>query len=213
MMAPAPHPATPATRPPGRPRSAHADQAIQDAAIELFVELGFEAMSMEGVAARAGVGKTTIYRRWDSKADLVMDAMVCHITTVDDPDTGSVREDLVRLITAFQQAAHATAIGHVFPRMVAEVADSSALGHLYSRRVIEPRKQMLRSIFLRGVDRGELPAEADLELGIDLIMGPVMLRRLLGKVPIRGARALSERHVDVVLAGLAANVRGGRGGS
>lgn len=204
MMASATSAATPAARPPGRPRSAHADQAIQDAAIELFVEQGFEAMSMEGVAARAGVGKTTIYRRWDSKEDLVMDAVVCHITTVEDPDLGSVREDLVHLIATFQQAAHATPIGHVFPRMVAEVADGSALGHLYSRRVIEPRKQMLRSIFLRGVERGELPGDADLDLGIDLIMGPVMLRRLLGKIPVRGARALSERHVDVVLAGLRA---------
>jgi hypothetical protein len=61
---------------------------------------------------------------------------------------------------------------------------------------------MLRSIFQRGVDRGELPEGTDIEMGIDLIMGPVMLRRLFGKAPIRGAHALSERHVDVVLAGL-----------
>jgi len=194
--------AAPATRHPGRPRSAHANQAIQDAAIELFVEQGFEAMSMEGVAARAGVGKTTIYRRWDSKEDLVMDAMVCHITAIEDPDLGAVREDLVHLITAFQQTAHSTALGHIFPRMVAEVSDGSALGRLYSRRVIEPRRQMLRSIFQRGVDRGELPEGTDVEMGIDLIMGPVMLRRLFGKAPIRGAHALSQRHVDVVLAGL-----------
>lgn len=199
----APAAAAPSNRPPGRPRSAHAAQAIQDAAIELFVAQGFEAMSMEGVAARAGVGKTTIYRRWDSKEDLVMDAMVCHLTNIEDPDLGSLREDLVHLITVFQQTAHTTPLGHVFPRMVAEVADGSAIGHLYSKRVLEPRRQMLRSILQRGVDRGELPAGADLDLGIDLIMGPVMLRRLLGKVPVRGARAVSERHVDVVLAGLA----------
>ena len=191
-------------RPPGRPRSAHANQAIQDAAIELFVEQGFEAMSMEGVAARAGVGKTTIYRRWDSKEDLVMDAMVCHIVAIEDPDLGAVREDLVHLITAFQQTAHSTTLGHIFPRMVAEVSDGSALGRLYSRRVIEPRRQMLRAIFQRGVGRGDLPEGADIEMGIDLIMGPVMLRRLFGKASTRGAHALSERHVDIVLAGLEA---------
>ncbi len=168
------------------------------------MEQGFEAMSMEGVAARAGVGKTTIYRRWDSKEDLVMDAVVCHITSIDDPDLGSVREDLVHLITAFQQTAHSTTLGHIFPRMVAEVSDGSALGHLYARRVIEPRRQMLSSIIQRGIDRGELAAATDVEMGIDLIMGPVMLRRLFGKVSARGAHGLSERHVDTVLAGLAA---------
>lgn len=194
--------ASTATRPPGRPRSARADRAIQDAAIELFVEQGFEAMSMEGVAARAGVGKTTIYRRWDSKEELVMDALVCHLTSVEDPDTGSLREDLIHLLTMFQKTVRTTPLGHVFPRMVAEVAEGSDLGRLYARRVIEPRRQMLRSILQRGVDRGDLPVGTDLELGLELIMGPVMLRRLFGKVPARGAIAIAQRHVDVVLAGL-----------
>jgi AcrR family transcriptional regulator len=192
------------SRPPGRPRSVLADKAIQDAAIDLFVEQGFEAMSMEGVAARAGVGKTTIYRRWDSKEELVMEAVTCHFTSIEDPDTGSLGDDLVHLLTMFQQTAVSTPIGRVFPRVVAEVADGSALGRLYSRRVIEPRRQMLRAIFRRGVDRGELPVGTDIELGIELIMGPLMLRRLFGKVPARGVRAMSEHHVDVVLAGLAA---------
>lgn len=189
-------------RPPGRPRSAQADQAIKDAALELFVEQGFEAMSMEGVASRAGVGKTTIYRRWDSKEELVIDALVGQLITVEAPDTGSLRGDLVRLLTTFQQTVRSTTLGRVFPRMVAEVAEGSHLGRLYARRVIEPRRQMLRSILQRGVDRGDLPAGTDLELGLELIMGPVMLRRLFGKVPARGTAAVTERHVDVVLAGL-----------
>jgi AcrR family transcriptional regulator len=191
-------------RPPGRPRNPLADKAIQDAAIDLFVEQGFEAMSMEGVAARAGVGKTTIYRRWDSKEELIMEAVTCHFTSIEDPDRGSLREDLAHLLTTFQQTAVSTPIGRVFPRVVAEVADGSALGRLYSRRVIEPRRQMLRSIFRRGIRRGELPAGTDIELGIELIIGPLMLRRLFGKIPARGLQALSERHVDVVIAGLAA---------
>ncbi len=165
-------------------------------------------MSMEGVAARAGVGKTTIYRRWDSKEDLVMDAVACHLTTVEDPDTGSLREDLVHVLTTFQQTVRTTPLGYVFPRMVAEVAEGSDLGRLYARRVIEPRRQMLRAILLRGVERGELPPGTDLELGLELIMGPVMLRRLFGKPPTRGAAAGSERHVDVVLAGLRARRAG-----
>lgn len=191
-------------RPPGRPRNPLADKAIQDAAIDLFVEQGFEAMSMEGVAARAGVGKTTIYRRWDSKEELVMEAVTCHFTSIEDPDRGSLREDLAHLLMTFQQTAVTTPVGRVFPRVVAEVAGGSALGRLYSRRVIEPRRQMLRSIFRRGIRRGELPTGTDIELGIELIMGPLMLRRLFGKIPARGVQGLSERHVDVVIAGLAA---------
>jgi AcrR family transcriptional regulator len=191
------------TRSPGRPRSAEADQAIQQAALELFAEQGFEAMSIEGVAARAGVGKTTIYRRWDSKADLVMDAMSAQITPIVDPDLGSVREDLVHLMTFFHETGHSSKMGHAFPRMVAEMSEGSALGHLYKQRVLEARRQALRSLFQRGIDRGELPANADIDLGVELIMGPVMMRRLISKGPIRGARALSERHVDTVLAGLA----------
>jgi AcrR family transcriptional regulator len=194
-------------RPPGRPRNPLVDKAIQDAAIDLLVEQGFEAMSMEGVAARAGVGKTTVYRRWDSKEDLVMDAVTCNLTSLEDPDTGSLREDLVRHVMLFQQTAVTTPIGRVFPRIVAEVADRSALGRLYAQRVIEPRRAMLLAIFERGVDREELPAGTDLDLGIELIVGPVMLRRLFGKVAVRGVRAVSEQHVDVVLAGLAAASR------
>lgn len=195
------------TRPPGRPRSAEAAQAIQDAALDLFVEQGFEAMSIEGVAARAGVGKTTIYRRWDSKEDLVMDALICHISEIDDPDLGSVRDDLVDLLAAFQRKAHATTMGHIFPRMVAEVSDGSALGHLYAKRVIEPRRQMIAAIIQRGVDRGELPAGIDVDLGVELVMGPAMLRKLFGKAPARIAQAQSEQHVDTVLAGLAEMAR------
>ncbi len=198
-----PAPVTAPPRAPGRPRSARAEQAIQEAAIDLFVEQGFDAMSMEGVAARAGVGKTTIYRRWDSKEDLVMDAVgVCQLNTVVDPDTGSLREDLVRVLTAFQQTVRNTPLGHVFPRMVAEVAQGSDLGRLYASRMIEPRRRMLLSIVQRGVGRGELPLGADMELSLELIMGPVILRRLFGNAPARGNIARCGRHVDVVLAGL-----------
>ena len=203
MMAPAPPAATHATRPPGRPRNAQVDTTIQGAAIDLFVEQGFEAMSMEGRGgARRGRQDHHLppvgFQRGpgDGRAGLQP-----HDHRGSGPGLAPRGSRAAHHGVPAGRGPHAART--CLPRMVAEVADGSAIGRLYSKRVIEPRTQMLRSIFQRGVDRGELPAGADLDLGIDLIMGPAMLRRLFGKVPVRGARALSERHVDVVLAGLA----------
>ena len=110
-------------------------------------------MSIEEVAARAGVGKTTIYRRWASKEDLIIDAMENLISEVHPPDTGSVRDDLVELLTQMQRVLASSRAGDVFPRMVAEVAAGSALGRAYLQRVIGPRFAMVDSILARGVRR------------------------------------------------------------
>lgn len=189
-------------RPPGRPRSEKAHRAILDAAIDLFVEEGFEGMSVEGVAARAGVGKTTIYRRWSSKEDLVIDAIDQLIFDVDPPDTGSVREDLVETLTKVQTIFTTSQAGEVFPRMFAHVAAATPLGRAYLERVIAPRFAMLQGMIARGADRGELPPEVDPELVRALLMGPVLLWRLTGQLTPRGARGRAEKIVDTVLRGL-----------
>jgi AcrR family transcriptional regulator len=187
---------------PGRPRSAEANRAILAAAIDLFVEHGYEAMSIEGVAARAGVGKTTIYRRWTSKEDLIVDAIDELIFDVEAPDTGSVREDLVELLVAVQTIFTSSRAGEVFPRMAGEVAAASPLGRAYLKRVIEPRFAMLQAMIARGVDRGELPPDADPELIRAMLMGPLILWKLLGRLRRQVARERAERIVDTVLAGV-----------
>lgn len=189
-------------RPPGRPRSEKAHRAILDAAIDLFVEEGFEGMSVEGVAARAGVGKTTIYRRWSSKEDLVIDAIDQLIFDVHPPDTGSVREDLVETLTKVQTIFTTSRAGEVFPRMFAHVAAATPLGRAYLERVIAPRFILLQGMIARGADRGELPPEVDPELVRALLMGPVLLWKLTGQLTPRGARGRAERIVDTVLGGL-----------
>lgn len=189
-------------RPQGRPRSEKAHRAILDAAIDLFVEEGFEGMSVEGVAARAGVGKTTIYRRWSSKEDLVIDAIDQLIFAVQPPDTGSVREDLVEMLTTVQTIFTTSRAGDVFPRMFAHVAAASPLGRAYLERVIGPRFVLLQGMIARGVERGELPADVDPELIRALLVGPVLLWKLTGGLTPRGARRRAERIVDTVLGGL-----------
>jgi AcrR family transcriptional regulator len=191
-------------RPPGRPRSEKAHRAILDAAIDLFVEEGFEGMSVEGVAARAGVGKTTIYRRWSSKEDLVIDAIDELIFDVQPPDTGSVREDLVEMLTTVQTIFTTSRAGEVFPRMAAHVAGASPLGRAYLERVIAPRFALLQGMISRGVERGELPPGVDPELVRALLVGPIILWKLTGQLTPRDARGRAERIVDPVLRGLRA---------
>lgn len=195
-------------RPPGRPRSARAHWAIVDAAIELFVEQGYDAMSMEGIAARARVGKTTIYRRWSSKEDLLVDAIAELIADVQPPDTGSLREDLVDVLVKIQGIMTSSPAGDVFPRMAAHVAVGSPLGRAYLSRVIAPRFVMVEAILARGVARRELPLGLDAELARDMLLGPVIVAKLSQRLTRRGSRDRAERIVDSLLGGLRAP-RGG----
>jgi AcrR family transcriptional regulator len=188
-------------RRPGRPRSARVHQAILDAAVALFVEAGFEGMSVEAVAARAGTGKATIYRRWPSKEDLVVDAISQAFAAAPTTDSGGVREDLVRLGRELHGLMSSSATGGVFPRMAAEIAGRSRLGRLYGQRVIGPRRAAFAGALRRGMERGELPADTDVELAIDLLVGGLLLRRLTGR--LRRSDPTPERAVDVLLAGLA----------
>jgi AcrR family transcriptional regulator len=185
---------------PGRPRSAQAHQAILDAAVALFIEQGLEGMSVEAVAARAGTGKTTIYRRWPSKEDLVIDAIAQVLAAAPTTDSGSVREDLLGLGRELHGLMSSSASGGVFPRMAAEVARRSRLGRLYGQRVIGPRRAALAEALQRGIQRGELPKDTDVELAIDLLVGGLLLRRLTGR--LRRSDPTPERAVDILLAGL-----------
>jgi len=190
--------------PVGRPRSATAHRAIVEAAVALFVEAGLEGASVEAVAARAGVGKATIYRRWRSKEDLVVDAVIQVFAEPVRPDTGSVREDLVRCARELQELMTTSPSGEVFPRMVAEVARGSVLGRLYGERVAAPRRGVLAEAIARGVQRGELPSSVDAELLVDVLVGTLLLRRIQGGLA-GSSPGLAESVVDLLLAGLLAD--------
>ena len=197
----------PGARAPGRPRSVEADRAILDAALDLFVRQGYEAMSIEGVAAQARVGKTTVYRRWTSKEELIVAAIDELIFDVVPIETGSLRDDLVGLLVSIQTVMTSSRAGAVFPRMAAHVAEGSPLGRAYLERVIEPRFAVLQEIVAGGIERGELPAGTDPELVRALLVGPVLMWKLMRRLTRRGARVRAERIVDTVLAGLIANGR------
>lgn len=165
---PAPAPDGTECRPrPGRPRSEECDRAIEAAALELLAEDGFGRMSMEGIAARAGVGKATIYRRWDTKEELLVDAVTrgCldHLVT---PDTGSLRADLLELFGAV--LARFQRDGPVMLAFAAEQGRHPELAETFRRTFLAERRRVTRQIITRGVERGELAPGADIELLADV---------------------------------------------
>jgi AcrR family transcriptional regulator len=161
---------------PGRPRSEACDRAIETAALDLLVEEGFGGMTMEGIAGRAGVGKATLYRRWDAKADLVVDAVIRRCAEhVVSPDTGTLRGDLLELYRAllgkFRQD------GPVMEAFVAEQARHPELGKAFRSAFLEERRAAMREVVTRGAARGELAADADIDLLSD-VGAAIMWHRL-----------------------------------
>jgi len=156
----------------GRPRSEAADAAIEAAALDLLVDEGYAGLTMEGVAARAGVGKATLYRRWPTKEQLVIAAVVhgCgeHIAT---PDTGSLRCDVIAYCT--EVLVKLRRHGAILRAFAAATALNPALADTFRTTFLDGRRAEVRQVLRRAVGRGELPAGADLELLGDL--GPALL--------------------------------------
>jgi AcrR family transcriptional regulator len=152
-----------AVRRPGRPRSQDRDLAIEAAALDLLVEQGYAGLTVEGVAARAGVGKATIYRRWEAKLDLVIDAVVhrCQEHVVS-PDTGSLRSDLLEMFGA--ALAKYRRDGAVMRAFVAEQTRHPELAEAFQHMFVQERRAAMREVLTRAVARGELPATSDLDL-------------------------------------------------
>jgi AcrR family transcriptional regulator len=184
-------------RRPGRPRSAEADEAILDAAVELFAEVGLDGLTVEGVAARAGVGKATIYRRYPCKIDLVIAASRSFaFGGAVHPDLGSTRADLRALVDWLVNMLTTTALGRAMPRMVADRARVPELADAH-REIVREKRACHREVVLRGVARGDLRADVDPEAVIDAYVGPIFYRFLISDDPLDDAFA--DALVDSVL--------------
>jgi AcrR family transcriptional regulator len=186
----------------GRPRSAEADAAILGAAIDELAEHGFDELTIERVAHRAGVGKATIYRRWASKTELVVDAVGSLKAPLAEPSTGSTRDDLIELLGAGVGSDDDPRLVRVLVGLCMELQRNAEMGARYRERFVEPRRRAAYEILQRAVDRGELRADTDFDLLLDAVVGPLFYRQLVA------ARAMShddfERLVDLVLHGASA---------
>jgi AcrR family transcriptional regulator len=194
-------PAT-AERPRGRPRSAIADRAIREAAVDLFAERGFEGFSVEDVADRAGVSKATVYRRYPSKVDLVVEAGSCLATdVVRFPDTGNLRDDVRGLARSLVNAFENTRAGKMMPVMTFERRRYPELDDRY-RKFLADRKARTRAVLRRAVDRGELPDDTDIGVMSSTLVGPIFHRLMITQEPLNDA--FVDALVDALLRGFGA---------
>lgn len=166
-------------RGPGRPRDEAVEQKVVDATFDLLNENGFAGLSIEAIAARAGVSKAAIYRRWDSKEELLVDAMASIMETVEIAESGDIRKDLEEALRSMQFFITDTRAGEVFPWLVGEIAASSAVGMKYGA-LIARRRQQLFGLVERAVQRGDLRADLDVRTALDMLSGAMILRKITG---------------------------------
>ena len=187
-----------AERKAGRPRSEEVRAAILDAAIGELQERGYAALTIEGIAARAGAGKQTIYRWWTSKADVVLDAMLdLAAARIKIPDTGRLDTDLRGFLTdTFRQRGQRP----VLVSLMAQAQLDPAFATAFREKFLFGRRAALRSVLAAARERGEIAADIDVELLIDVVFGVLWYRLLVDHAPLdtKSARQLSELVVRAV---------------
>jgi AcrR family transcriptional regulator len=187
----------------GRRRSERSHEAIIAATQELLVERGYRELTIEGIAARAGVGKQTIYRWWPSRAALVLEAYLDGSEAVPPPvPAASVRDDVHALLGWLIAVLAKPTGGQVVAGLVGDLQHDPDLAEGFHRDVVPARREAMLAALERGRDRGEVRADADLELAVDALHGAVFYRLLLSGEPLDDDFAA--RLAEHALAGLAA---------
>ena len=182
--------------PRGRPRDPSRDEAIIDASIDVLVRDGYDRLSMEGVAAAAGVGKATVYRRWSSKAELVIDAMAALKPAIDTIDTGSLDGD-IELIVVGSCSPQSQRLQQVMMSICSALPREPELLEAFKTRFTEPRIARITEMLERSRRRGELGPEVDVAMAASLVPSLMLQRALMTGQP--AGRAYAEQIVGSVL--------------
>lgn len=184
----------------GRKRDHSRDPEILDAALDVLAETGYEGMTIDMVAARAKAGKATLYRRWASKPELVLDAIACmkakDLDLASPPDTGSLRGDLVAMVGTPSLKESDRKL-RVMTGIVSMITRNPELAAAARAALIEPRAAANRIVFQRAIDRGEIPADADLEILSTINAAMVNFRVLVLQKPVD--REFLIRTIDTVV--------------
>jgi AcrR family transcriptional regulator len=188
---------------PGRPRNARTDEAILEALIALLSGgLSVDAISIEAVAAKAGVGKATIYRRWPNKEALLIDAVATMKGPLPEPLGESARDDLIMLVAGMRNH-RSEKYGKATACLLPELVRSPEMHHVY-QGIVEPRRNIMRQVLRRGIETGELRADLDIELTLLMLSGPALAQNMLRWNPQVPDNGFAEALVDAVLRGAVA---------
>ncbi|WP_256098426.1 TetR/AcrR family transcriptional regulator [Streptomyces agglomeratus] len=186
--------------PRGRPRDSRAHRAILTAATELVTDVGYAAASIGAVAARAGVGKDTVYRRWSCKAELVYEAVFTEAEACLVPDTGSLTGDLTALLEALIQEFSAPAAAAALPGLLADFAANPELQARIRSEFLAPAKDGLVAVFERAVQRGDTDPNVPVDLVLDTLAGAVFFH--IGLVGVQPSRQLAAQLAAIVGRGI-----------
>lgn len=178
------------------PRVARSKAKVIDATLGLLTERGVTGTSVEAVVERSGVAKTTIYRHWPTRGELILDAIDACIEPAVVPDLGTLRADLHALIGGLCDALSSTRWAALMPSLIDAAERDPEFAEIH-RRFATTRASPLHEVIRRGIERGELAGDVDVELLSDLLAGPVFYRRLVAGQPLD--RASGERLVDRIL--------------
>jgi len=159
--------------PSGRPRSIHADQAILQATLDLLAEMGYQSMSIEAIASRAGVGKTTIYRRYTSKEELVADAIESLREDLPIPNTGSFWGDMDILINHVAKKIDSPLGRQTLALIISTASSNPQFAKVYQTKYTKLRREAFSTVLERAKSRGEIHQDADIDLIIDLLSGSI----------------------------------------
>ena len=186
---------------PGRPRSEESRTAVLRATSQLLHEVGLRAMTTEEIASRSGASKATIYKWWPNKYAVAFDAFLSEMMAESpDPDTGSARDDLTAVVRGLLRF-YTGRSGRVFAQLVGEAQSDPLIQRELRTNLVESRRELFRTIWERGVARGELRADADPDAAVDIVIGPALYRLMMGHAPLTDDAA--DALVDVAIRGLA----------
>jgi AcrR family transcriptional regulator len=191
-----------APRTTGRPRDPELDLRILDATLQLLADDGYDGLTIEAVAAAAGVGKASVYRRFAGKEELVIEAVASLSEQPEPTDGMGVRDELVSLLEAVRRKSDSSVTGKLFPRLLGASVDNPELMKRYREQVLDPRRQRFLDVLARGVEQGLVRPDVDLGHAVDLLVGPMAYRNLIRNDPPPGPE-LAARIVDDVLVALA----------
>jgi len=192
------------TRQPGRPRSPQAHQAILQAAIDLFAQEGLAGLSIEAIAERAGVGKTTIYRRWPSKEDVIKEALTQFRAEQPLPDTGALRSDLLAITQQAQGLFQRYPVmAALTARLIAEMKTRPQIYQAFYEKLIAPRREQFQEMVQRAKSRGEIRPELDTSCIVSLIFISLVYGDFFGELidPQAAQGNRSGAAVDILMRG------------